>query len=122
MQEEYENDPEVENHIAAILSFREKKGIEKQGLFEAKKGWSYWLSLGCVRSKSTHYIPGQDNSKKGSEEEHEPGVLNLKLSPIKGVKVDKGSTHSPQKKSPNMGNLAMNMMKSQSIENLIGQD
>ena len=96
MQEELEGDLSAKDHIRAILSFRQKKGISKKEAIEGhepNKGWFYWLSLGCVRSKSTHTL----DKKPSEEEDREPGILNLKLSPIKGVQVDKPLPNSPIK-------------------------
>jgi hypothetical protein len=124
MQEELEEDPNAKDHISAILNFRQKKGIAKKQAIEgheANKGWFYWLSLGCVRSKSTHALHALDK-KPSEDDDNEPGVLNLKLSPVKGVRLDKAPSKTPQKSAAPAGNLAMTIAKSQSIQNLIGVD
>jgi hypothetical protein len=121
MQDELEGDPNAKDHISAILNFRQKKGIAKKIAIEgheANKGWFYWLSLGCVRSKSTHAL----DKKPSEEDDNEPGVLNLKLSPVKSVRVDKPQPKTPKKSAAPAGNLAMTIAKSQSIQNLIGLD
>ena len=96
MQEELEGDPTAKEHISAILNFRQKKGIAKKEAIEGhepNRGWFYWLSLGCVRSKSTNAV----NRKPSEEDDNEPGVINLKLSPVKGVRMDKALPKSPAK-------------------------
>ncbi len=84
-----------DEHLQAIIDFRKRKA----GLVEERKGWGYWLSLGCVRSKSTAHLnhagPAalDDTDQGGKAAEETP---NLKLSPIKGVRLSKDSQTTPQ--------------------------
>jgi len=61
MQEELEQNPDSEDHLRTILSFRQRKGkgILKSGDNESpepRKDWTYWLSFGCVKSKSSNAL------------------------------------------------------------------
>ncbi len=84
MQEEEEED---EDHFQKILSFRRKsgKGIAKSGLsneeYQDRKGWAYWLSFGCVRSKSTNELHQKDKE--------ESGTIGIKISNVRGIRIDK---------------------------------
>ena len=125
MQEELERSPDTEDHLRSILSFRQKKGILKSGEEspEPRRDWTYWLSFGCVKSKSSNALAVVDGNKpKPKEEEPEPGILSLKLSPVKGVRMNKPLASVTPKPSTGTGNMAMKMAQSKSIQNLIGQD
>lgn len=97
MQLELEQNPDDNEHMQDILNFRKKKS--GAGMSEERKGWGYWLSLGCVRSKSTSNFLHSGGISNDKDQQHGGKATEthhaIRLSPIKGVRLNKEAKKTP---------------------------
>ncbi len=124
----FKDSPGAEEHLKTLFEHRRKKRNPSP-----KRGLTFWLSLGCLRSKSqtpllssaeqilAHNLDPK-NQQSGELNKKGFSFSHMKLSGVHGVRVNKKPKNSPVKKVENNAGDVYAIDNAKNLNEVFGKD